>query len=480
MKAPNTTQTLLRYAGTLTLLTACYIAFALAASMLPGNKITQHVARSVEKGDLQEDYPRALVQAKQAQMDNFTDALILNQACRGSRDSLLSSMLLLPRADYGLADQTASLRHMLQDTEGMQTVTYPRYWHGSTFLMRLMLTVFDYPAIRLILYCLSTLLLLTLLLTLWKTDGALAPAAVTAAFLLLYGYVMQFSIQLFPALALALAGSIGICRRQHDARKAALFLFVIGSLTAYFDLLTVPLLTLGLPLTLYCYLMGRQRRHAPAPASTETSERTVPASTTAADSREVARMAESGKETTNTAGRDAANTAAIGKEVAHIAAAGLAWAAGWGLTWLCKWLIATVATPENVLRDALTKASERAGAQSVNVWELADFSRWHAVTSNIRMLPYKPITVIIAALLLAALVRFNRKGWKTSLLLLALSLLPYAWYFAMANHSYQHWWFTYRAQMFSVLAWLLAAANMVDWQRMPRRHAPAHPASPTR
>lgn len=438
-KIISTKSTLLRYCEVFVLMLACYLSFAFVACLMPNGKIQHHVTRSMEKGDLQSDYPHAILPIKQAQMDNFTDALILNQAYCINRGNLLNSMMLLPRADYGMVDQTANLQHLLQGESGQQMITYPRYWHGSTFLMRYLLVVFDYPAIRLILYILSSLLFAVLLLALWKTDGRIAVMAVITSFLLLYGFVMQFSIQFFPVLALALIGSIVVCRWLYNPGKVSLCLFIVGSLTAYFDLLTVPLLTFGLPITLFCYFRGRMRQTALMAANSAANEKIISVS-----------FLSHGQYP-------------FGKDIVQATRMGLAWAVGFGLTWISKWLIATLTTPVNVFLDAFGKVSERAGAQSDNVWGLADFSRWHAVTSNAQLLPYKVLIIIILLLALLAIVRFNKKGWKTSLLLLGISLLPYVWYFVVANHSYQHWWLTYRAQMFSVTALLLAMANIVDW-----------------
>ena len=67
----------------------------------------------------------------------------------------------------------------------------------------------------------------------------------------------------------------------------------------------------------------------------------------------------------------------------------------------------------------------------------------------------------LAVFIVLAVRRFDSRGWTRAALLLVVMLLPYAWYFAAANHSYLHWWFTYRAQGVSVCALLLAVAALI-------------------
>lgn len=441
MKVFKSQSPLLRYGSVLLLLLASYVAFAFLSCLTSGGAVRHHVARSVARGDLQSDYPNAFFPAKQTQMDNFTDALIVMQAYCLSRDSIVQSAMLLPRLSYGAAPQTTCLQQAMQDVPG-NIVTYPRYWHGSTFLTRCLLAFFSYQDIRLLLYLVSSLLLAWLLVRLWKVDGWVPAVAVTASFALMYGFVIQLSIQFFPVLALSLIGSLLACKYVRQPGKMAMTLFVIGSLTAYFDLLTTPLLTLGLPLALYCYLGGRA------------SLSTAPAVSVAA----------AGGGAVLSSG--AQEEPPFGKALARLAGMGLLWAVGYGVTWFCKWLIATLLTPANVFKDAFSQASERTGDYAENVWELADFSRWTAITSNAGLMPYKFLLLAAVALLVLAALRFNRKGWKTSLLLFGVALLPYAWYFVLANHSYLHWWFTFRTQLVTMVALLLSLANLVDWPRL--------------
>ncbi len=414
MKARTTI--LIRYCLTLLVLIVCYMMFAVVSCFMPDDRVRQHVHYSIEKGDLHSDYPRAVIPEKSAQMDNFTDALIINQACHLRRNAIIQNIMLLPRADFGVVDQSSTLQLYMQGQDE-NIITYPRYWHGSTFLMRYLLIFFDYPSIRLLLYLISSLLLGWLLIRLWQIKGWIPVAAIGIAFVLVYGYVMQFSMQCCPVLALALIGSLLVCKDFSTPRRIFLYFFIIGSLTAYFDLLTAPLLSLGLPLVLFCYLYEDKRPTAKP---------------------------------------------ALLAPLSQIVGAGLLWSVGFITTWAIKWLLASILTSKNVFKDAFGQVSFRMGSAE-NIWELADFSRWTAITSNIDLIPSKLFCIVIAVMIVLSVLHFNRNGWQRALLLLMVALLPYLWYFMLANHSYQHWWFTYRAQMVSIVAMILSIASIIDW-----------------
>ena len=353
-------------------LIAAYLLFALAANLLPNKPILRHAARTIEHNDLQNDFAFAVTCRPQYYMDNFTDALIINQACNGGSSQLLTSMLLIPRVDYG-GEQCESLRRFTQGDTSYFTVHYGRYWHGSTFLMRFLLLIGDYVSLRILFYLLSTLLLAWVAVALYRHIGTAAMLLYMLALAMVNVFMMQLSIQF---------------------------------------LLTCPMMTWGLPM---CVFLMKQHRtpHCPKPA-------------------------------------DRLKTWTLSS---------LLWMVGYGLTWVSKWFIATVLTGENVIRDGAKQFAVRAG-QGI------DYSRWDAVGNNLNLIrwPYVALTIM---LLLAIMVwRFNRTGLPTALLCLLTALPPLLWYLVTADHSYLHYWFTYRSLSVPLTAIFFAIAAIVDWPRI--------------
>lgn len=399
-------------------LIAAYLLFAIAASLLPNGSIIRHAAQTIQRADLQTDFAFAISCRPDYYMDNFTDALIVNQACSGGRENLLRNMLLVPRADGG-GEQCNSLLRLTQGDTTLTTLHYGRYWHGSTFLMRFLLLMADYSALRTLFFVLSTLLMVCVVVALFRRCGLAVAMLYALALAVVNAFLMQFSIQLLPVLVLALIGSLAVLNHVKRPGQLLLLLFVLGSLTAYFDLLTCPLLTWGIPLCVY--LIMQQRHPLPAPFFHRLREWIT---------------------------------------------ASLLWVVGYGATWVTKWGIATLLTGENVISDAAAQVAVRAGST-------VDYTRLDALTRNLGLLPWPYICIALAILAAMALWRFNRRGLPTALLCLLTATVPLAWYMVAADHSYLHYWFTHRSLAVTVMDLFFAFASLVDWRRValhPKTH----------
>ncbi|HAH57516.1 MAG TPA: hypothetical protein DCL86_05165, partial [Bacteroidales bacterium] len=61
---------------------------------------------------------------------------------------------------------------------------------------------------------------------------------------------------------------------------------------------------------------------------------------------------------------------------------------------------------------------------------------------------------------------FNKQGFSKAILFLVVAVLPYIWFFGAANHSFVHYWFTYRIQAITISGVLLAFYSLVDWGKV--------------
>ena len=395
------------------LLLAGYILFGLGSMAMPDKAVEHHVRQTVGQNDLKADFWFAFLYKPNYYMDNFTDALVLNQAwCLGEEESmnLWQRLMLVPRhrcmAD-GVEQGCESLRRLTEGDTTLKIMCYPRYWHGSTYLMRYLLAIDDYVVLRGLFFLLSSMLLLWVLLALAKRVGVWASALYFLAFVLVDCFMMQFSIQFLPVLLITLGGTLWVLNRKRSS--LGVVFFVLGSLTAYFDLLTAPLLTWALPLLVWLAANGQR-------------------------------------------------SAAKGRQLFTDALASLLWAVGYAATWAAKWLLATLTTPMNVFSDASAQASLRAAVE--------DYTRWGAVERNLDLVPWLYVTIAAVVLALLAVRHFNGKGWRQALVCLVVAVAPVAWYIVLGNHSYEHYWFTYRSLAVTVMGLLAAVASLVDWRKL--------------
>ena len=130
------------------------------------------------------------------------------------------------------------------------------------------------------------------------------------------------------------------------------------------------------------------------------------------------------------------------------------WAVGYGVSWVTKWALATLTTGENVLRDGFREFAVRAG-------EYQDVSRWDALVRNVDMVQWRWVFVVLAVMAVLALFGFRRKGLNRAFPCLLLALPPLLWYMVAAEHSYLHFWFTYRNMAVVLFALFSSVACLV-------------------
>lgn len=379
------------------ILIAAYFTFAVLSCLLPDKSIKMHIAESAPKMVEEGLYPQAIIRVEQCQMDNFTDALIMNQMYNiDHKHPVKSAMKMIRSSEKGRDWDQPGLLLRKVNGENLEDQHYARYWHGSTFLFRPLFLVMDFLTLQHILFIVSSILIVLLLCAYYPRAGLMKTIALALGFLLTYGFVMQFSMQFFPVLALTVIGSLLVVKHKESTNFGLLF-FVIGSLTCYFDLLTTPLLTLGIPLAVMLSL----------------------------------------KREDEFSFKD--NLIEISKLI-------LLWGLGFALTFGTKWALASLILGQNIFSDAYEVSLYRMEAE--------EFTRWEALTKNFGMLNLWMISIAAVVLLLLSIINRLKISYKKVILFLIIGLMPYVWYLLLANHSYLHWWFTYRLQAITVVCLL--------------------------
>ncbi len=386
------------------LLIASYFVFAVLSCLLPDKTIKAHIAQSAPGLAEEGSYPNAIITWDQCQMDNFTDALIMNQIYNIDRKHPVRSAMIVNRSSEGGLDwdQPGLLLRRVHGEE-LKSNQYSRYWHGNTFLFRFVLLLMDFNMLRWTLYLISGLLMVMLLCAYYPEAGTLKTMVLSFGFLVTCGFVTQFSMQFFPVLALTLIGSLLVIKRDKSKDFGLLF-FIVGSLTCYFDLLTAPLLTLGIPLAVMLSLNKESQFD-------------------------------------------------LKRNLLTIIKLILLWGLGFALTFFMKWVLASLILGQNVLADAYEVALYRMDTE--------DFTRWDALSRNFKMIPLWMIIVAVAVLIVIDVVRHKRLNCKKALAYLLVGVMPLVWYLLLSNHSYIHWWFTYRLLAITITCLMLMLSDAI-------------------
>ena len=197
------------------------------------------------------------------------------------------------------------------------------------------------------------------------------------------------------------------------------FFFIIGGLTSFFDFLTTPVLSLGLPLSLHL-LLNRE-----------------------------------------------------GEKWRKVVKMGIIWLAGYASIWLSKWILVSLFTEHNMLLEALQQMSIHMGLESVH--STNPFGDGNVLFERIYVtftdLPSNPITlwlvfVFIIGCITLALLPKKEKGYNQNAGYLLIALIPIAWYLATGTHTGVHWRFTHRSLWVTCFSLSIFLLNLIDWQRI--------------
>lgn len=188
-------------------------------------------------------------------LDNNTDAIMLCEAANMYSQSPWQDAML-NKYDLEIYQDTFSI-NLTKEIGSENSFVYGRYWHGYIMTLRPLLIFFNYSYIRIIGASALLISLFFSFLGIMKqcTKGialiylgvmlvAICPPVFislqyTTCFILTFIFITILT--LFPALA----------TNKHRVR---IYFFVIGMVTVFFDFLTVPIITLCFPLTIYCLM----------------------------------------------------------------------------------------------------------------------------------------------------------------------------------------------------------------------------------
>lgn len=280
---------------------------------------------------------------------------------------------------------------------------YDRYWHGYSLFLRPLLIAFDLAKIRQILVISFMMLFAILIYLVIKHINMAVGLLLACAISLVNPPVIMISLQYSNMFLLTLSVAIALMvmlAKKRPNNEILLFFMVVGSLTSFFDLLTTPTITLGIPLLLWvAYRIQHQK-----------TERLLK----------------------------------------DVLLAGCIWFGGYIVAWAAKWLIGSLLLHKNIFLEASTKAtywsSDHSTIESRNVNALYVLHQW--IKRLVLARPLVFVGVIGFTVGLVNLLR-NRKKihipyWLNMLAIIIPTLIPIAWVTVVRQHSLEHQWFSYR------------------------------------
>ena len=361
---------------------------------IPHWSIEPHIRTSVRALLEEGKYP-SIMEIPIFRIDTFTDALMLNLAwCADEHNPQEAAFSNLYYTDSGMNvfERTQDVVNGRGASDGF-FYPYARYWHGSQVVLRPLLMVTDYYTIRLWNIIVFSVVLL---LCLWTICRHLS-ASIAFLFLLSLALVglpvipqcIQFSVCFYLALFSIFIILMFPGLTANLLRTSCVF-FAIGGLTAFFDLLTTPIVTLAFPLTI-CLLVH----------------------TSWQSSRHVTRFS-------------------------------LVWLSGYISLWLSKCILSQLLTEYDIVDSFLNAAMVRSATGVIGLWQTLSQMFGNTLVTSLSILMVVVVLLVIA-LATSCWLRFRHHGKVlTNGWLLTIALVVPLWHLLFIQHSIVHFWFTWR------------------------------------
>ena len=366
-------------------------------------------------------------------LDNYTDTIMINTAYSINPEKPFESILLDRKNNLPEIEQTyytdvngelktskntfnnvaVELFETVANKDTLETFEYARYWHGYLIWLRPMLIFFNINDIKLIIETILVFLGIYFIVILSKKISSKILFIVLIGMICADFFLMGLTFQGVTVYIISIVASILICKRCEKIKDIGLYFFIIGIFTSFFDLLSTPIITLGLPIITYLLLRPKQ---------------------------------------------------GLKDNIKIIIKSVILWGIGYILTYFSKWVLVDLFYNRGLILKALQQFFYRSQATEGHVTWYNGICN-NLIRAEIRIGIY---TTFIIVLLLVLLVKNYKKIYidiKKSLPYLIVSLMPFAWYLLMNNHSTYHSFFTYRALMVFYIGFGVFLVNLFNTEK---------------
>lgn len=383
--------------------------------LLPVSGMRQNILKSSEMFEMEGDSYCWAPGVESTHLDNYTDAMMYNEAVFIGTGSLLKDAMNNSYISYeGDNSQCLALvRAAFEEELSPEAVVidYARYWHGYLVWMKPLLLVCTPSHIRMISVGFQFLLLIFALALLYKKGGFGLLIPFAAGVLTLGPVNTALCMQFASVYIIMLIGTIVIMLPDMNKNDIYWKVFLgIGIATAYFDFLTYPLVGLAFPMLVMLSMLKTDIRD------------------------KFYRMIKSA----------------------------FYWFFGYVGMWSGKWIVSFILTGNNTLREGVNAVRYRAYGDAMGEANIDSSSAIKVIIKNVGQLLNPPmimlLLVIVLAIVLFVIIKKDSIEFGLSKDVVCTTALigisPFLWYMAIKNHSAIHAYMTHRNLAVTVFAML--------------------------
>ena len=387
-----------------------------------------------------------------SRQDNYADCILTNIIYHIDSENILTSVLSASyynpdgeEVNESFFDAVNNPANVSGNDKVVPNVDYSRYWHGSMVLLRPLFMFFDIRMIRMILGIMILLLTVWFLYLLIREKylffaccyvvGLISVSAWMCGFCV--EYTMPFLVMAveLPVLFLLMTRKVNNEKDEYQEKILWCVLAASGIVTAFLDFLTAETLTFTAAYMLY--LVMRNKR---------------------------------------------GQIRGFKKECVRMIKSGGVWGIAYTLMFFLKWIMACIFLGKDAFMDALRQAAFRmngdatlgnvTGAETVSDSERIFGALWRNFACLLPFRDSMKVQTTVIALVVTVVVAFciwylfrTKKVNDINRLFGILAIIPVGRFIALNNHSYIHFFFTYRALLVTVVALVYVLGGyMISWK----------------
>lgn len=396
----------------------------ICSSKIPKENIQQNTIASAEYLNKKPLFYSIIKDHSETKVDHYADAIILNIAYNlESNDSLKSVLFAKYYGDNERSEIDNLLMTSTNNTYKADT-QYVRYWHGAVPFIRILLLFMNVEQI----YILNAILLIGLVSLLIykfiKNKLYILIFAFIIALISTNSFIIPLSLEYTNIYFITIIGSILLLRlfeKKKEKNISKLF-FITGILTCYVDFLTTETLSLTFPLIILLIYKYKDNKNI--------------------NSKEL---------------------------ILSIIKLISLWIIGYVLMWVTKWGLSALLLDIDVKKAIIDKLFIRINNTSMITINIGVSNKSVILRNIFCLFPLsffkKQSLILLLGIILFFVFIFFKGKKKNNILswtLFLIALIPYIRFCVIYNHSFLHYFFTYRAQTSTIMAIMIGLYYMTD------------------
>lgn len=390
----------------------------IGAAMIPNERIKENMQVSAYAYGQTEAFAFCDGDKWNGIADNYADAIWLNVAWYMGKDNPVKATMDTKYYNGEEQGVNAGLYLAVTQDSTKANTEYTRYWHGTAGVIRLLHLFTDVKGMKNIGLCCICLLAATVTVLLIKDKKGTLAAGFVLSLCCVEFWKTGLSIEYQPAFFLSLLMCIFYLLLEKKGNTWLTGLSVAGGVSiAFFDFLTTEIMVLLLPLILVVAVRSLEKR-----------------------------------------------LGTFKESMQWILSCGLAWSLSYIMTFLTKWVLASVILGTNQILTAMASVEERVSGPTQEIMSEEMPLSIYGVLSNLSVFFGAKIrtdvriavfgSVMFLGFFFSVYYLFQKKNRdKTAVkYLLLLGSMVFLRYLILGNHSYLHCFFTYRGLMIPALA----------------------------